>query len=184
MRLLKLFIISGTILFLVVTAISLLFPSDVRISKAINMAASAGTIISHISDPAKWKDWYPGLDSARYFYPQDAHRTLRAERGSGTVSGFIMKDSSRQFIKMIENKNDEVITEIQSGEKKIISGWKTISYPHTDSTTLQWYMDFHLRWYPWEKFRSLLFEPTYGPRMEKGLNNIKKLVEANRASIN
>ena len=95
-----------------------------------------------------------------------------------------MKDSSRQFITIIENKNDEVIAEIRSGENKIKSGWKTISYPHTDSTTLQWYMDFHLRWYPWEKFRSLLFEPTYGPRMEKGLNNIKKLVEADRASFN
>ena len=177
MRLFKLFIISVTILFLVVTAISLLFPSDIRISKAINMAASPRTIISHISDPSKWKDWYPGLDSTRYFYPPDA------VHDSGVVSGFIMKDSLRQFINIIEKKNDEVIAEISSGEKKIISGWKTISYPHTDSTTLQWYMDFHLSWYPWEKFRSLLFEPTYGPRMEKGLNNIKKLVEADRASF-
>ncbi len=178
MRLFKLFFISITILFLVVTAISLLFPSEIRISKAINMAATPAAIINHISDPAKWKDWYPGLDSARYFYPQDD------VTDPGGVKGFIMKDSSRQFITIIENKNDEVIAEIRSGENKIKSGWKTISYPHTDSTTLQWYMDFHLRWYPWEKFRSLLFEPTYGPRMEKGLNNIKKLVEADRASFN
>ena len=178
MRLFKLFIISVTILSFVVTAISLLFPSDIRISKAINMAASPGSVIQHISDPAKWKDWYPGLDSARFFYPKDA------VRGTGVIKGFINKDSSLQFINIIEKKNDEVIAEIRSGERKIISGWKTISYPHTDSTTLQWYMDFHLRWYPWEKFRSLLFEPTYGPGMEKGLNNIKKLVEADRASFN
>ena len=172
MRLFKLLIISVAIFFLLITAISLLFPSDIRISKAINMAASPDSVINHISDPAKWRNWYPGLDSARFFYE------------SGVVRGFINNDSSRQFINIMEKKKDEVIAEIRSGEKKIISGWKTISYTHTDSTTLQWYMDFHLRWYPWEKFGSLLFEKSYGPGMEQGLDNIKKLVESDRASFN
>jgi hypothetical protein len=45
-------------------------------------------------------------------------------------------------------------------------------------------MDFRLRWYPWEKFSSLLFEKSYGLTMEKGLNNIKKLSEADRTSSN
>jgi hypothetical protein len=45
-------------------------------------------------------------------------------------------------------------------------------------------MDFHLRWYPWEKFASLLFEQSYGPKMEQGLGNIKKMVEADRTSFN
>ena len=112
------------------------------------------------------------MDSARFFYE------------SGVVKGFIIKDSSRQYINIIHNKGDEVIAEIRSGKKKIISGWKTISYPHTDSTTLQWYMDFHLRWYPWEKMASLLFEQSYGPKMEQGLNNIKNLVETGHVSFN
>jgi hypothetical protein len=38
-------------------------------------------------------------------------------------------------------------------------------------------MDFHLRWYPWEKFASLLLEKSYGPRMEQGLATLKRLVE-------
>jgi len=42
------------------------------------------------------------------------------------------------------------------------------------TTTVQWYMDVHLRWYPWEKFSSLLLEKRYGPLMEKGLENLKK----------
>lgn len=36
-------------------------------------------------------------------------------------------------------------------------------------------MDFHLSWYPWQKFGSLLYESTYGAMMEKGLTNIKTL---------
>lgn len=45
------------------------------------------------------------------------------------------------------------------------------------TTTVQWYMDVHLRWYPWEKFSSLLLEKRYGPLMEKGLDNLKRLFE-------
>ncbi|MGK2861299.1 MAG: SRPBCC family protein [Chitinophagaceae bacterium] len=172
MRLFKLLFISIILFFLLATAISLLFPSDIRISKAINLAATPEKIIGHIDDIGQWKDWYPGLDSSGFFYE------------SGVVTGFLNKDGSRQHISFIQNRNDEVVAEIRSGKKKLISGWKTISYPQTDSTTLQWYIDFKLGWYPWNKFRSLLLEPTYGPQMEQGLNNIKKLVEADRASFN
>jgi len=49
---------------------------------------------------------------------------------------------------------------------------------------VQWWMDFKLRWYPWEKFSSLFFENIYGAQMEKGLDNLKRLAEANRSSIN
>jgi len=38
-------------------------------------------------------------------------------------------------------------------------------------------MDFHLKWYPWEKFSSMLLENRYGPMMEQGLAKLKKVVE-------
>lgn len=47
----------------------------------------------------------------------------------------------------------------------------------TGTTTVQWYMDVQLRWYPWEKFSSLLLEKRYGPLMEKGLDNLKRHFE-------
>jgi hypothetical protein len=37
-------------------------------------------------------------------------------------------------------------------------------------------MDFKLRWYPWEKFSSLLLEKRYGPVMEQGLAKLKKSI--------
>ncbi len=84
-----------------------------------------------------------------------------------------------------EKKADERIAVMQKKNgKPMISGWKCIQQPGADSTTLQWYMDFKLRWYPWEKFSSLVFDKSYGGRMEQGLNNIKKIVEADRTSIN
>jgi hypothetical protein len=171
-KIFRLLFFSVLFLFLLVTGISLFIPSHIRISKAINIAASADTVLSQINEPVKWKNWFPGLESSTLFYE------------AGVVKGVIISDSSQQYIRITEKKKDEVITELMSGSKKIISGWKVISYAQPGSTTLQWYMDFKLRWYPWEKFSSLLFEKSYGLKMEQGLNNIKKLVEGDRTSIN
>ena len=68
--------------------------------------------------------------------------------------------------------------------RPIISVLKVIRHQEGDSSTLQWYMDFKLRWYPWEKFKSLFFENIYGFQMERGLENLKQLSEGNRSSIN
>ena len=65
----------------------------------------------------------------------------------------------------------------KKGFRPIVTGWNAITHQSTDSTTVQWYIDFQLRWYPWEKFSSLLFEKNYGVRMEEGLSNLKKLAE-------
>ena len=172
MKIFRLLFFSFLVLFLVVTGISLFIPSHIRISKAINITATADSVFSQVNDPVKWKNWFPDLDSAKLYYEE------------GVVKGVIIDDSSRQYIKITRITKDEVITELRAGSRKIISGWKIIDHPQPNSITLQWYMDFHLRWYPWEKFASFLFEKSYGFKMEQGLNNIKKLSEANRTSFN
>ncbi len=70
-----------------------------------------------------------------------------------------------------------VVMQFSQGNKTMYNGWQLYGYPSTDSVTLQWYMDFNLPWYPWQKFSSLFYEDTYGRMMEKGLANIKKEVE-------
>jgi hypothetical protein len=81
-------------------------------------------------------------------------------------------------IKWIRRDSNEHIAEIEIRNRStLVSGWKCIQHNGVDSLTVQWWMDFHLEWYPWEKFRSLLFEKTYGPEMEQGLTNLKLLLE-------
>ena len=63
----------------------------------------------------------------------------------------------------------------QAHKPEVINGWKIYQHSQVDSLTLQWYMDFQLKWYPWQKFGSLFYENTYGVMMEKGLSNIKEL---------
>ena len=161
MRLIKLAILSFLILFILVTVISLFIPSNIRISKATNLPADDTVAYTNINNLSKWRNWHPALKGL-------SENEIQKVSGSSIyVRGTTIGISQR--------KNDEIVTEmVTNNGRPIVSGFKTIRHPG-DSSTLQWYMDFKLRWYPWEKFRSLFYENIYGAQMEQGLNNLKEL---------
>ena len=163
MRLIKLAIISFIILFVVVTIISLFIPSHIRISKATNLPAGDTIAYANISDLSKWKNWHPALKSISENEIQNVNGSSIYVKGT-TIS-------------ITQRKDDQIVTEMVTDKgSSVISGFKTIRHPG-DSLTLQWYMDFKLKWYPWEKFRSLFYENIYGVQMEQGLNNLKELAK-------
>jgi Polyketide cyclase / dehydrase and lipid transport len=171
MRFIKLALISFIFLFLLVTVMSLFIPSHIRISRAINIKAEKDSIMAQIKDAGRWKNWYPGVDTAKLFYE------------NGIVKGVVFddKDPDRPiYIHITKEAPDEINAEFISKKMRpVINGWRTISYSTNDSITLQWYMDFHLRWYPWEKFSSLVLEKSYGSKMERGLSTLKQLLQEN-----
>jgi len=167
MRLIKLAILSFVILFLLVTIISLFIPSTIRISKATNISSDDTLVYSNINNLTNWKNWHPALKGI-------------SENEIQVLSGSSIKVKGTT-IAITVRKDDELITEMAAGEgRPVISGFKTIRHP-ADSSTLQWYMDFKLRWYPWEKFKSLFYENIYGVQMEQGLSNLKELSKTNRS---
>jgi hypothetical protein len=171
MRVVKLAILSFIFLFLLVTGISLFIPSHVRISKAVNMRVEPDSIYHEISVIRNWRNWHPALKDL-------------------PVSDFVFLEDGRMrikndYLKILELKKDEVIAELKKKDgRPITSGMKLIMHLQSDSLTVQWYMDFRLPWYPWEKFKSLFYENIYGLQMEQGLANLKQLCEARRPSIN
>lgn len=172
MRVIKLAILSLIFLFLLVTTISLFIPSNIRITKATNIASGDQMAFGHyIVQLPKWREWHPALKNvpeSEFQFSNDSGLRIR-----GTM------------ITIVEKKKNELVTEMKTvNGRPIVSGFKIIQYPQGDSSTLQWYMDFKLRWYPWEKFRSLFYENIYGAQMEQGLANLKELAEANRSSSN
>lgn len=173
MRFIKLAIISIVILFLLVTAISLFIPSKIRISKAVDIISSRENVMLQIVNPTKWKYWFPGADSLELLYIE------------GEAKGIIVDSYLHRSI-IIREKNDSSVLAVYQGvrAREIVNGWRIITGDSPGFVTLQWWMDFKLRWYPWEKFSSLFFENIYGVQMEKGLDNLKQLAESNRSSIN
>lgn len=149
MRIIKLGLISFIFIFIIIFFISLLFPSHIRISRATNLPNQRDSIFSLLKNE---KVWHPAY--------HDSSSSLQ------------MSQLQR---KMMEETHSTLEYQLQQpGKKVVISGWEVYGTTSSDSLTLQWYMDFTLSWYPWEKFSSLFYEKTYGAMMEQGLVNFKK----------
>lgn len=161
MRIIKLGIISIVVLFLVVFLLSLLIPSTVRVSRAINIDAPVDAVLAELKDLRKWKDWNEMLNNPEY---KNVHYTERSF------------SSDQVQIELQAVKADSVLTDWhQLSGRDIHSGFACFNM--NGVTVLQWYFDFHLRWYPWEKIGSIIFDKQLGPPMEKSLGNLKTKVE-------
>lgn len=168
MRVIKLALISFIILFVLVTGFSLLIPGNIKISKATNIDASDTSIFNYIQNLSAWKQWHPALKQiSDAEFEVVNNETIKVK---GTT------------ISVLERKNDELLTEItRDGSTPIVNSLKILRHQQGDSSTLQWYMGFQLKWYPWEKFKTLFYENFYGVQMEEGLQNLKEL---SRSSTN
>lgn len=163
-RIIKLGIISILAFAILITGISLFFPSHIRISKAIDIETSMDSLQQQVSDQSNWKNWYPGADTMQLVTNAN-EKSLRVNNVDGIIR--------------IQTVTDSSITSETSGTgvRDMISGWNFFEGTRPNTITIQWYMDFHLRWYPWEKFSSILLEKRYGPTMERGLDSLKTFLE-------
>jgi hypothetical protein len=161
MKLLKLAIISFIGLFTVITVISLLMPSQVRISRAVDISAPKEKILTHIYYMPAWKEWNKFIDSL----PSKA-----------LTNNFLKND---QLTIAILQRSDSMITANwqQKSGTSFNSGYILIPQPGGSLYTMQWYFDFKLRWYPWEKFQSIVYDQQLGPVMEQSLQQLKKDLE-------
>ena len=157
MRIIKLAVISFVILFLVLTGITILIPSDIRLSKVVNIVAPKDSIFFLIKNKEQWPRWHPSFIGA------DPASKVALEK---------IKDS------VIAQTDSTLTMQWQLGNKKPLnSTWQLHRSENDNDYTLQWAMFFHSSWYPWEKLKSLFYEKQYGSMMNQGLENIKKEVE-------
>lgn len=149
MRIIKLGIISAVVFFLLITLMSLLVPSKVRISKAVDLSGDRMQLLASIKDVQQWPQWHPAFEKGI------------AANQSLTVVG----NTDTSFTVVIQNKKG----------RSVLNTWQLHHLGNDNSHTLQWTMDFNLSWLPWHKFSSLFYEGTYGRMMQQGLNNLKSL---------
>ena len=121
--------------------------------------------MKQVGDVSNWKNWYPGADSLKLYYEDNV------------IKGLILDEQRKRYLVLRDKKNDEVKAEYLLLNKKIPTGWLVATNDESNSVTIQWYMDFYLRWYPWEKFSSFMFERIYHPQLQQGLDNLKRLLE-------
>ncbi|MBL7736984.1 MAG: hypothetical protein JNL51_16120 [Chitinophagaceae bacterium] len=81
-------------------------------------------------------------------------------------------------IKILSVSRDTITVSWKNGNRPVLSAFTLAQSGET--TVVQWYFDFRLNWYPWEKFGSIVFDKHFGTPMEKSLNNLKKKIEGSR----
>ncbi|MDQ6813229.1 MAG: SRPBCC family protein [Bacteroidota bacterium] len=161
----KLGLISAILLFLLVTAISLLLPSTINISRAININAPSDSVYIYLNNLAKWKEWFAGYDSL--------HTTF----GNTTVGKGAMVTINKTTITITETNSQTIKSHWVSGSKVLESEFNFFRQNNSSLITVQWHFIQHTRWYPWEKFASIVSDKFMSPAMEKSLDNLKKVVE-------
>lgn len=171
---LRLLIGSFLVLFLLIFLISLFFPSRVRVSRAMNVKASASAMLGPVGDMRRWAEWNPFLDSVD-------HNSIRYEGVDGQwPEKMVLNEITVSWLK---KDSSEWIAEMKGVDgKKVLSGFQMITHPGSDSSTVQWYMDFHTGWLPWQKFGGLLIEKSYGPRLEQGLMRLRQSIYRDQSS--
>ena len=157
MRIIKLGIISLVFFAIFLTLLSFLFPSRIRISKAIDIQTTESGILDQLR---LHHQWYTNADSIALF----------GSNGSvvQSLSEDITTESTMEY---------EVANAVFPDRKVKKAGWNFHFSGSPGKLSIQWYMDFKLRWYPWEKFTGLLLEKRYGPMIEKALEKLKTTLE-------
>ena len=140
MRLFKLFLISLLVFFVFLTAVGLLFPSTVRVSRAVDLPGQQkAALIRMISNPVLQTCW------------RDT---------TGRLQGF-------------SPLNDSTLVWIDRSDLSV----RWIFHGKDGAITLQALATAQLSWQPWERFKSLLMEPRYGPWMEANLTAFKRCLD-------
>jgi hypothetical protein len=161
MRLIRLLIISLFVLGLLITAISALFPSTVMVSRAIEVSATPNQISKYTSDLNEWSLWMSDWKENKA----------------------IIKDSTAyigtQTISLVQKNDSFVIFKwVATGQRPYIVKFEWIPLQQ-GIYVIHWSFEQHVKWYPWEKFQTLLNEKVLGYKMEMELANLRAVLLQN-----
>jgi hypothetical protein len=162
---LKLIIASLIIFSIVILFLFALFPSDIPVSRLVQIRASPREVQKKISNLVAWKSWNDML-----FSQPDIGNDQSGETDSNYISRGVFS------IEILKNVKDTVITLWKNGRKSFTGTY--ILTEMNGQTVLEWTLKFHIKWYPWEKLASMFYDKQLGPIMENSLLKLRNEMEA------
>lgn len=161
MKFIKLIIISLFVLFALVTVLGLLFPSMVIVSRAVDINAPKDSIYLLVKDINGWKKWVEGMNENSVTITSPIKATL------GKTEVIITSATPNKIASVWTGRNGNAQT----------NAINLIKDSSQAVTVVQWEFQQQLKWYPWERFASMMNDKILGTMMEKNLNNLKALTE-------
>lgn len=167
MNVIKLGLLSIIGLFVVVCFFSILMPSTVLVSRAIDINAPVDSIKFYVADLQQWVYWVKGMNS----------NAVKIESATNA-------DLGRQQLHITSITDSTVLCNWDSQTASTqVSTIHFIPATEKNLTIVHWQFVQKLRWYPWEKFGSFMNDKILGPMMEQNLQNLKRLAEHQPVSL-
>ncbi len=169
----KLILASVIILFGVVVFLFALFPSDMSVSRFIRINAPKDSVLKEVSDLRTWKKWNELIQSE---VQGDSVKISQGRTDSNRIDALNLK------IYLIRKTADSVITEWEGSAGKSFLG-KYIFSESGGQVVVEWTLEFHLHWYPWEKLASMFYDKELGPAMELSLVKLQNMIQGSREKL-
>jgi Polyketide cyclase / dehydrase and lipid transport len=171
LQFIRFLILSVVVLFVVSTLLSLLFPSHLRVMRAVNVAAPRARVLGAIGDLRAWTQWNEFVRST----PLTNKTWSEPSAGVGA-----WMQSKELTIRETTSDSDGVSLDWDLKGGKRYPGGIALLQSFPDSITVQWWFDLSFRWYPWEKLGVFVYDRKLGPAMEESLAGLKRYVEISR----
>jgi hypothetical protein len=144
-----------------------LFPSDISVSRIVQINRPASEVAAKIDDLREWRSWN---EFVIHLSPGKINRTTQVS-GADSVLEYI----GDVRVQLMEVHKDSIVTLWLHGDDSFAGVFKLMET--NGQTVLAWDLKFHIKWYPWSKLASMFYDKNFGPRMEKSLLNLKNEME-------
>lgn len=177
MRLIKMFLFVLIGLFAVVTIIGLFIPSSVKVSRGIIINADSAIVHNELSDVKNWNKWLPWITA-------DSGAIVQLSPVTDQTGSFFkwkgLKYESSGTLTLQQIEPDVIYVLYQLKEMNDAEGGFRLrsSGAVKQETEVQWFMEYKLKWYPWERFYGIFVDHIIGPAFDKGLEQLKTYLEA------
>lgn len=181
MRLIKMFLFVLLGLFAVITIIGLFIPSSVKISRGVIVTADSSKVYKELSDVKNWNKWLPWITA-------DNGAVVQLSAVTDQPGSYFrwkgMKINSAGTITIQSTKPGEILLLHELKDmNKAEGGFRIRSTGKNNNVTeVLWYMEYKLKWYPWERFFGIFTDRIIGSAFEQGLDQFKNYIE--QADVN
>jgi hypothetical protein len=135
-----------------------LFPSTVIVSRAIEVGATSQEISKFTTDLNQWSKWMSDWKENKATWKDS---TIYI--GTQTIKRVSVNDSS------------VVYNWVATGQRPYIVKFEWFPL-QPGIYVVHWSFEQHVKWYPWEKFQTLLNEKVLGYKMEIELANLRDIL--------
>lgn len=169
-----LFVLVG--LFAVVTIIGLFIPSSVKISRGTIIHADSAVLQRELGDVKNWNHWLPWITSDKGAIVQLS--AVTDQPGSFfRWQGLKYNSSGTITIKEINPGEILLLHELKDMNPSIGGFRIRTTGTKNEVSEVLWYMEYKLKWYPWERFYGIFADRMIGPAFEMGLEQLKTMTE-------